>query len=120
MISLKDKKTTPPGYLTEANLIDLMEKNQIGTDSTIHEHIENIQKRMYAVKNNNTLKPTNLGASLVQAYQELEVVLPKCDIRRKMEQKMNMIARGELNKDVATQETLDEMVPIFDKLKSVK
>lgn len=71
-----------------------MEKNQIGTDSTIHEHIENIQKRKYAVKFNNTLKPTNLGASLIQAYQELEVNLPKCEIRRKMEEKMNMIARG--------------------------
>lgn len=68
-VSLKEDKTSPPGYLTEANLIDLMEKNEIGTDSTIHEHIENIQKRKYVIKSNNTLKPTNLGASLVQTYQ---------------------------------------------------
>lgn len=71
-----------------------MEKNQIGTDSTIHEHIENVQKRKYAVKNNNTLKPTNLGASLVQSYKEHNISLPECEIRRKIEQKMNRIAEG--------------------------
>jgi DNA topoisomerase-3 len=67
-VDLKEGKTTPPGYLTEAELIGLMEKNQIGTDSTIHEHIENIQKRNYAMKSYNTFKPTNVGAALVQTY----------------------------------------------------
>jgi DNA topoisomerase-3 len=55
-----------------------MEKNNIGTDSTIHEHIENIQKRNYAVKENNTFKPTNLGASLILAYKNLNIKLVGC------------------------------------------
>jgi hypothetical protein len=37
------------------------------------------------MKNNNTFKPTNVGAALVQTYQELGIGLPKCEIRRKIE-----------------------------------
>ena len=71
MLQLEEGKTTPPGYLSEADLIDFMEKNQIGTDSTIHEHIQTIQKRQYAVKTSNTFKPTDLGAALVQGYRKI-------------------------------------------------
>lgn len=38
-------KTSPPNFLAEAELIALMDKNGIGTDATIHEHIKTIQER---------------------------------------------------------------------------
>jgi len=44
---ITDGKTTAPGYLTEADLIALMDANGIGTDATMAEHIEKIQKRQY-------------------------------------------------------------------------
>ena len=34
--------TSPPNYLTETDLIELMDKNGIGTDATIHDHIKTI------------------------------------------------------------------------------
>lgn len=40
-------KTSPPGYLTEADLIALMDANGIGTDATMAEHIYKIQEREY-------------------------------------------------------------------------
>ena len=40
-------KTSPPGYLTEADLIALMDANGIGTDATMAEHIQKIQVRDY-------------------------------------------------------------------------
>ncbi|KAL2022325.1 hypothetical protein VTK56DRAFT_5723 [Thermocarpiscus australiensis] len=45
---ITEGKTSPPGYLTEADLIALMEANGIGTDATMAEHIEKIQERQYA------------------------------------------------------------------------
>lgn len=44
---MTEGKTTPPGYLTEADLIALMDANGIGTDATMAEHIEKIQMREY-------------------------------------------------------------------------
>lgn len=40
--------TTAPGYLTEPDLLALMDANGIGTDATMAEHIKMIQTRNYA------------------------------------------------------------------------
>lgn len=45
---MTEGKTSPPGYLTEADLIALMDANGIGTDATMAEHIQKIQDREYA------------------------------------------------------------------------
>ncbi|POR33202.1 DNA topoisomerase [Tolypocladium paradoxum] len=44
---MTEGKTSPPGYLTEADLISLMDANGIGTDATMAEHIQKIQDREY-------------------------------------------------------------------------
>ncbi|KAL5599520.1 hypothetical protein FOVSG1_007332 [Fusarium oxysporum f. sp. vasinfectum] len=44
---MTEGKTTAPGYLTEADLIALMDANGIGTDATMAEHIQKIQDREY-------------------------------------------------------------------------
>ncbi|KAF4997853.1 hypothetical protein FDECE_11971, partial [Fusarium decemcellulare] len=44
---ITEGKTTAPNYLTEADLIALMDANGIGTDATMAEHIQKIQDREY-------------------------------------------------------------------------
>lgn len=44
---MTDGQTTPPGYLTEPELIALMDANGIGTDATMAEHIAKIKDRDY-------------------------------------------------------------------------
>lgn len=45
--NITEGKTSPPGYLTEPELIALMDANGIGTDATMAEHIAKIKTREY-------------------------------------------------------------------------
>ena len=44
---MTDGQTSAPGYLTEPDLISLMDANGIGTDATMAEHIAKIKEREY-------------------------------------------------------------------------
>jgi DNA topoisomerase III len=83
-VTLIEGKTSPPDFLSEWELIGLMEKNGIGTDASIPVHIENICTRNYVQvdSHSRTLKPTNLGIALVHGYTRIdpELYLPKCAI----------------------------------------
>lgn len=45
--NITEGKTSAPGYLTEPELIALMDANGIGTDATMAEHIAKIIERLY-------------------------------------------------------------------------
>ena len=47
--NVTEGQTTAPGYLTEPELISLMDANGIGTDATMAEHIDKIQRREYVM-----------------------------------------------------------------------
>lgn len=81
----RECKTTPPKLLSEAELIDLMDKNGIGTDATMHEHIEKVQNRQYVKKNSNSLlSPTALGIALYNGFElisrKMELNIDKADL----------------------------------------
>ncbi|KAL8656570.1 MAG: hypothetical protein Q9226_002633 [Calogaya cf. arnoldii] len=46
---MTDGETSAPGYLTEPELISLMDANGIGTDATMAEHIAKIKEREYVM-----------------------------------------------------------------------
>lgn len=47
--NITEGQTSPPGYLTEPELIGLMDANGIGTDATMAEHIAKIKERAYVM-----------------------------------------------------------------------
>lgn len=112
-ITLQEGQTTAPPLLTETALISLMNKNGIGTDATIAEHIDKIQKRMYAKKVGNVFEPTSLGLSLVEAYTAMKLDLTRPEMRALMESDMNKICHGQLRKDQVIEQTLNMYRGVF-------
>eukprot|EP01080_Neovahlkampfia_damariscottae_P003222 gene3222-5537_t len=95
---MKEEKTRAPPLLSEENLISTMDKNQIGTDATISQHIKNITDREYTIKQENVYVPTKLGLALIQGYDSMDISLSKPNLRAKMELDMKSISRGKDSK----------------------
>eukprot|EP01125_Pyxidicula_operculata_P019709 TRINITY_DN7166_c1_g1_i2.p1 TRINITY_DN7166_c1_g1~~TRINITY_DN7166_c1_g1_i2.p1 ORF type:complete len:1024 (+),score=145.16 TRINITY_DN7166_c1_g1_i2:47-3118(+) len=107
-------QTTAPPLLTEEELVNLMDKNGIGTDATIAEHINKIQERRYVVKEGRELKPTTLGEALVAGYNAVGLrLLSQPGLRAKTEADMKSISEKTKTHEQVVKETIDAYRKIF-------
>lgn len=106
-LKIGDGKTQAPDFLTEADLISLMDKYGIGTDATHAEHIEKIKTREYiGVRPDGKLIPSFLGLALVDGYDDMGFAMSKPDLRANLEIGLKEICDGRRQK----QEVLDEQI----------
>ncbi|PON95541.1 DNA topoisomerase, type IA [Trema orientale] len=106
-VELYEGSTTPPDYLSESELISLMEKNGIGTDASIPVHINNICERNFVkVQAGRKLVPTALGITLIRGYQCIDPDLCLPDIRSFIEQQINLVAKGQADHTRVVQHVL--------------
>ncbi|KAI9881076.1 MAG: DNA topoisomerase [Pleopsidium flavum] len=125
--NIVEGKTGPPGYLTEPELISLMDANGIGTDATMAEHIVKIKERRYVEtrsrgggRGGNAVQefiPTNLGIALIEGYDNMrfETSLGKPFLRKEMELKMKEICAGTKSRNDFVHETLEQYREVFVK-----
>jgi DNA topoisomerase-3 len=98
-----------------------MDRHGIGTDATMTEHIETIQKRKFAVKGpDSRFRPTELGFNLVEAYEALGLGLAGPVLRARMERIMQDVAEGRTSRQEAVDTTLREMLQILERLQHQK
>lgn len=118
-IILQENETKPPTLLSESDLINLMDKNGIGTDATIAEHIATIQRRQYAEKTlEGRFLPTTLGMALIQGYHNLDIPLGKPYLRAEMEKDCHLISHGHKGRNEVVNECLKNMYSVFLKVVS--
>ena len=115
-LTMKDGQTNPPQLISEVELIALMDRNGIGTDATIAQHITTICDRNYATKDGNQrFHPTKLGIALVEGYNSMGYQLNKPDLRREMEAECSAVAAGRKAKDAVLGPVLAKMLECFKK-----
>lgn len=86
-----EEKTSAPNLLTEADLIALMDKHNIGTDATHAEHIETIKKRHYVgMQDDKHLIPGKLGIGLVMGYDNMGFAMSKPHLRAGLERDLKL------------------------------
>ncbi len=109
-------QTRPPQLISEVELISLMDRNGIGTDATIAQHITTIQDRAYAVKDQSQkFRPTKLGIALIEGYNSMGFMLNRPDLRREMEAECNAVAMGCKRKEEIMQPILAKMLQCFQR-----
>ncbi|MGC8610849.1 MAG: DNA topoisomerase I [Thermoplasmata archaeon] len=113
-IEMVENKTKPPERYNQATLIKEMENLNLGTKSTRHEIIEKLYERKYI--EGSTIRPTNLGISLVNAMEKNNVDAIKPEMTAKLEKDMDMIEKGNNTKENVVNESREMLKKILKEL----
>ncbi|MDA3845873.1 MAG: DNA topoisomerase III [Vallitaleaceae bacterium] len=90
-IKQNDGKTAPPNYLSEADLLYLMEESGLGTVATRADIIEKIVANHYVDKISNHLRTTKTGRQLLKIVPE---DIKSKELTSKWEEDLELIAKG--------------------------
>ncbi|KAI6242762.1 DNA topoisomerase [Aphelenchoides fujianensis] len=112
-VELVDRQTTAPGYLTESELITLMEKYGIGTDASIPVHVTNISTRNYVEigpqsdAHSHQAGGVLAGIALIHGFQRVDAELILPTMRSEVENQLNLIAMGKAEFETVTNHVLN-------------
>ncbi|EJD03211.1 prokaryotic type I DNA topoisomerase [Fomitiporia mediterranea MF3/22] len=116
---LREGETSSPTLLTEADLVGLMDKNGIGTDATIAQHIQMVTDRGYVIERMEGvvkyLVPSTLGIGLVEGYNEIgfERSLSKPQLRRDTERAMVQVCERTKSKHDMLEQSIEQYKEVF-------
>jgi len=88
--------TQPPARYSEASLIKALEEKGIGRPSTYAPTISTIQERNYVVKEENRLKPTDIGILVNDLLVEHFTNVVDYDFTAGLEENLDEIAEGQI------------------------
>jgi len=111
-LKIERKETTPPGRYTEASLVKKMEELGIGRPSTYASIVETLKGRDYTEAEKKTLKPTDKGIEVVQMLDAYFDTVINTTYTAQMEDKLDQIADGKLEKLTQLKEFYDSFEPL--------
>jgi DNA topoisomerase-1 len=94
---LEAKETQPPARYGQGTLIELMEKNNLGTKATRHAIIQNLYDRGYV--HGNPVEPTSMGLKMAEALQEYAPRIASPEMTAELEKDMDLISVRDLTKE---------------------
>lgn len=99
-VNPKQHFTQPPARFTEASLVKEMESNGIGRPSTYATILNTIRARQYTeLDERKRFVPTQLGITVVKMLEENLPNIMSTDFTARMEEQLDAIAQGEVDRD---------------------
>ena len=120
-VELKDKKKTkketkPPKRYTQASIISELEKRHLGTKATRSVIVDTLFKRGYA-GGAKSIEVSDFGLKVSEVLQKYAPEIMDENLTRKMEDEMELIQEGKLEKDAVLSESREILTQILDKWK---
>ncbi len=109
--------TEPPARYTEASLIKSLEEEGIGRPSTYASIISTILAREYVIKEQKSLKPTELGEVVNKIMKERFKNIVDLKFTAQMEQDLDTVADGKLNWTDSLKVFYEDLINMLDKAK---
>jgi DNA topoisomerase I len=100
-----DKETQPPGRISQAKLIEMMEERGLGTKATRADIIQKLFDRGYVY--GNPPVPTETGIALYEAFKNYVPAMATPEMTAQLEAEMDRIAAGEMSKGAVVGESRD-------------
>jgi len=107
--------TKPPPRFTEASLVKELERLGIGRPSTYAAIMNKIQSRDYTTKENQALKPTELGKIICQMLEENFAPIMDVTFTAQMEDQLEEIAEHHKNWKEVIRDFWKDFIPLVDK-----
>lgn len=113
-ISSDQAFTKPPPRFTEASLVKELEKSGIGRPSTYASIMQKIQRREYTIKENNRLKPTELGRVIAEFLESNFHLIMDISFTANMEDTLELVADGKKEWKEVIKEFWEKFVPTVE------
>jgi DNA topoisomerase I len=100
-----DKETQPPGRISQAKLIEMMEERGLGTKATRADIIQKLFDRGYVY--GNPPVPSETGIALYEAFKNYVPAMATPEMTAQLEAEMDRIAAGKMTKGAVVGESRD-------------
>jgi DNA topoisomerase-1 len=109
-----DKETQPPGRISQAKLIEMMEERGLGTKATRADIIQKLFDRGYVY--GNPPIPTETGIALYEAFKNYVPAMATPEMTATLEAEMDRIAAGEMSKGAVVGESRELLHKTWDEI----
>jgi DNA topoisomerase I len=114
-LSSSQSFTKPPPRFTEASLVKELERLGIGRPSTYAAIMNKIQSRDYTIKENQALKPTELGKIICQMLEDNFALIMDVTFTAQMEDQLEQVAEHNKNWKEVIRTFWKDFIPLVEK-----
>ncbi len=114
-IDMNEKETQPPNRYSQGSLIQLMEKNNLGTKSTRPSIIQKLYSRQY-IHGDKSIEASEVSIAVIDSLEKHCEVVTKPEMTATLEKEMDEIAAGNKTLELVVKESVEKIHEIIDTL----